>query len=78
MGRPRLTDEERGKRLAESRKRYEESRKESHPSFSVKLEKSFLERIDATTEKLAVSRRQLILSAIEFYLDALEKTNHLD
>lgn len=78
MGRPRLPEDEKQARLVAARKRYEETRKESHSSFSVKLNKEFLERIDTTTEKLGVSRRQLILNAIEFYLDAIEKTNQID
>lgn len=73
MGRPRLPDDERERRLIAARKRYEDSRKESHPSIPLKVEKAFLDRIDSTTEKLGVSRRQLILNAIEFYLDALKK-----
>jgi hypothetical protein len=78
MGRPRLPDDERERRLIASRKKYEDSRKESNPSFSVKVSKEFLERIDSATSQLGVSRRQLILNSIEFYLDALEKTNQIE
>ena len=75
MGRPRLPDDEREKRKIESRQRSDSKRTDA---FSIRTSKELLERIDNVTSQLGVSRRQLILNSIEFYLDALEKTNQIE
>lgn len=76
MARPRiLSDEERTQRIIASKKRHEQKRKEFESSFSIKCDSSFVIEMDDVAKLIGISRRQLILDAIKYYIESLEKIN---